>query len=203
MSDEVAAAESGTQPAAAGRSRGILGSSAVIASGTLVSRVLGFVSLVVLAQTIGSLGTGANTFALANQLPNNIAIIIAAGLFNAGRRHRLRRHARRRGSPVHQPAGDARHRRLPRHRGSGHPGGPRPRVPLRGPGAGDRGFSDQDLALATAFAYWCLPQVLFYALYSLLGEVLNTKVDVRRGCLTAYSSTERVVWDFTLLQVRS
>jgi putative peptidoglycan lipid II flippase len=31
------------------------------------------------------------------------------------------------------------------------------------------------VALATAFAYWCLPQILFYALYSLLGEVLNAR----------------------------
>jgi putative peptidoglycan lipid II flippase len=31
------------------------------------------------------------------------------------------------------------------------------------------------MALATAFAYWCLPQILFYALYSLLSEVLNAR----------------------------
>ncbi len=29
--------------------------------------------------------------------------------------------------------------------------------------------------LAVAFAFWCLPQILFYAMYSLLGEVLNAK----------------------------
>jgi len=40
---------------------------------------------------------------------------------------------------------------------------------------GERGFTADGLALATAFAYWCLPQVLFYALYSLLGEVLNAR----------------------------
>ncbi|MFM1951134.1 MAG: murein biosynthesis integral rane protein MurJ, partial [Actinomycetota bacterium] len=35
---------------------------------------------------------------------------------------------------------------------------------------------DQDqLALATAFAYWCLPQLFFYGLYSILGEVLNSR----------------------------
>ena len=31
------------------------------------------------------------------------------------------------------------------------------------------------MQLATAFAYWCLPQILFYALYSLFGEVLNAR----------------------------
>ena len=29
------------------------------------------------------------------------------------------------------------------------------------------------MALATAFAYWCLPQLFFYGLYSMLGEVLK------------------------------
>ena len=41
--------------------------------------------------------------------------------------------------------------------------------------SGENGFSGAELGLATAFAYWCLPQVLFYALYSLLGEVLNAR----------------------------
>jgi putative peptidoglycan lipid II flippase len=31
------------------------------------------------------------------------------------------------------------------------------------------------VALAVAFAYWCLPQVFFYALYAVLGEVLNAR----------------------------
>ncbi|WP_225855864.1 murein biosynthesis integral membrane protein MurJ [Microbacterium algeriense] len=33
----------------------------------------------------------------------------------------------------------------------------------------------QQIALATAFAYWCLPQILFYGLYALLGETLNAR----------------------------
>ena len=47
-------------------------SSLVLASGTIVSRILGFISAVLLTQTIGALGSGANAFALANQLPNNV-----------------------------------------------------------------------------------------------------------------------------------
>src|SRR5690606_37701968 len=41
--------------------------------------------------------------------------------------------------------------------------------------SGGKGFTSEGIALATAFAYWCLPQILFYALYSLLGEVLNAR----------------------------
>lgn len=33
----------------------------------------------------------------------------------------------------------------------------------------------EQLALATAFAYWCLPQILFYGLYALIGETLNSR----------------------------
>ncbi|MDQ0729089.1 murein biosynthesis integral membrane protein MurJ [Microbacterium sp. W4I20] len=33
----------------------------------------------------------------------------------------------------------------------------------------------EQIALATAFAYWCLPQILFYGLYALLGEALNAR----------------------------
>jgi putative peptidoglycan lipid II flippase len=153
-------------------------SSAIIASGTLVSRLLGFVSGMVLAQTIGLVGTGANTFALANSLPNNIAIIVAAGLFNAVFVPAIVR------ATLHDDGGARFINRLVTLGISiflvigvistlAAPA----LVVLYGQLDADsgRGFSDADLALATAFAYWCLPQVLFYALYSLLGEVLNAR----------------------------
>jgi putative peptidoglycan lipid II flippase len=37
------------------------------------------------------------------------------------------------------------------------------------------GWSPAQLALATAFAYWCMPQLFFYGLYAMLGEVLNAR----------------------------
>ena len=37
------------------------------------------------------------------------------------------------------------------------------------------GFPPDQQALATAFAYWCLPQILFYGLYALVGEALNAR----------------------------
>ncbi|NLG63971.1 MAG: virulence factor MviN [Candidatus Cloacimonetes bacterium] len=37
------------------------------------------------------------------------------------------------------------------------------------------GFNDAQLQLATAFAYWCLPQIFFYGLFALVGETLNAR----------------------------
>jgi len=58
-------------------------SSILLASGTIVSRILGFVSAVVLARTVGLIGSGADAFALANQLPNNVYAIVAGGVLSA------------------------------------------------------------------------------------------------------------------------
>lgn len=149
-----------------------------LASGTVVSRLLGFVSAIILARTLGIVGSGADTFALANQLPNNVYAIIAGGVLSAV----LVPHIVKAGldtdggqsfvnkivtlgfviflavailATLLAPALVA--------------------LYAQQGGAGERGFSDQEMALAIAFAYWCLPQVLFYALYSLLSEVLNAR----------------------------
>jgi putative peptidoglycan lipid II flippase len=36
-------------------------------------------------------------------------------------------------------------------------------------------WSNTDVATATAFAFWCLPQIAFYGLYAMLGQVLNAR----------------------------
>jgi putative peptidoglycan lipid II flippase len=152
--------------------------SAFLASGTIVSRILGFVSAAVLARTLGLAGSGAGAFSIANQLPNNIYAIIAGGLLSAVLVPQIVRAA------LHEDGGQKFINRL---------------MTLGGvvflsaaviatlcapllvslyaqqSGPGGRGFTSGELGLATAFAYWCLPQILFYALYSLLGEVLNAR----------------------------
>ena len=145
--------------------------SAFLASGTLVSRMLGFVSVIVLAAAIGVDSAAGDTFALANQLPNNIYSLVAGGLLSAVIVPQIVK------SGLHDDGGAGFINKLitiglvvfatvtviatlcaPL------------LVSLYG-----SGFSDQDLALATALAYWCLPQILFYALYSLIGETLNAR----------------------------
>ena len=152
--------------------------SALLASGTIVSRLLGFVSAIVLARAIGTKGAGADTFAIANQLPNNIYAIIAGGLLSAVLVPQIVK------AGMHDDGGQRFINRL---------------VTLglavfvlaavaatvaapwlvslyaQQSADGARGFTPDEMALATAFAYWCLPQVLFYAIYSLLGEVLNAR----------------------------
>jgi putative peptidoglycan lipid II flippase len=154
---------------------GIARASALLASGTIVSRILGFDSGIVLAQTLGSFGTGANTFALANQLPNNIYAIIAGGLLSAVFVPAIVR------AGLHDDGGQRFINRLVTLgivvfvAAGVIATAAAPLLVNLYAQSGDTGFSDRDLALAVAFAYWCLPQVLFYALYSLFGEVLNAR----------------------------
>lgn len=160
------------------RSGGVGRASLVLASGTIVSRLLGFVSAVMLTSTIGAIGAGANTFALANQLPNNIYAIVAGGVLSAVLVPQIVR------ASVHDDGGAGFINRLVT-LGLVVFLAAAAIATLAAPllvslyaapfGASDRGFSSEELALATAFAYWCLPQVLFYALYTLFGEVLNAR----------------------------
>ena len=146
-------------------------SSVVMASGTIVSRILGFARAVLLAIAIGVTTDAADAFGVANQLPNSVYAIIVGGVLNA----------------VMVPT-------LVKARSASD----------GGKGYVDRfvtlaitvffistlvftiaspflvrlytsGWSEEQLALATAFAYWCLPQLFFYGLYSILGEVLNSR----------------------------
>ena len=145
--------------------------SAFLASGTLVSRMLGFVSLIVLASAIGVNSAAGDTFALANQLPNNIYSLIAGGLLSAVIVPQIVK------AGLHGDGGAAFINKVitigvviffvvtiiatacaPL------------LVALYG-----SGFNAEEVALATALAYWCLPQILFYALYSLIGETLNAR----------------------------
>ena len=57
---------------------GIGRASAFLASGTIVSRILGFVKAIIVAATIGVVGSaGADAFAVANALPNTVYVIVA------------------------------------------------------------------------------------------------------------------------------
>lgn len=154
------------------------GASIMLASGTIISRILGFVKVAVLAAAIGQTASAsADAFAIATMLPNNIYALIAGGVLSAVLVPQIVKASR------------------------GTDGGAAyvNKIVTLGvvvfavvtivavflapalvdlyaqSSAGGSGFSPEAFALATSFAYLCLPQIFFYALYSLLSEVLNAR----------------------------
>jgi putative peptidoglycan lipid II flippase len=152
----------------------LIRSSAVMAAGTFASRGLGFVRTAMLTSLLGVSGAlAADTFATANTVPNNIYNLIAGGLLNAVLVPQIVRAA------AHEDGGQAFLDRLLT-------------LALIVIGAvtilvtvlaplvplvfADAGTWDADTrALCVAFAFWCLPQVFFYGLYTVLGQVLNAR----------------------------
>lgn len=147
-----------------------------LASGTVLSRVLGFVSISVLTATIGTVGSGPNAFALANQLPTYIYALVAGGLLSAVLVPHIVKAA------TQADDGQAFVNRLvtlgivafavlttiatlsaPWI------------VQLYALASDDGSLAGGGLELAIAMAYWCLPQVFFYAVYALVGEVLSAR----------------------------
>ncbi|HET6686831.1 MAG TPA: murein biosynthesis integral membrane protein MurJ [Jiangellaceae bacterium] len=62
--------------------RGLLGSSAVMAAGTVVSRLTGFGRAMIIAAAIG-LGVTADTFNVPNVIPNTLYILVGGGVLNS------------------------------------------------------------------------------------------------------------------------
>ncbi|MFA5605668.1 MAG: murein biosynthesis integral membrane protein MurJ [Leucobacter sp.] len=151
---------------------GLMRASAVMASGTMVSRILGLVKAVLLAYAIGSVGSvSADAFANGNLLPNTLYMILLGGMLNAVLVPQIVRAAQ-------NPDGGA--------------GYINKILTLISVGMiviaviamlvapwivwlTAVAWPPEQLALATAFAYWCLPQIVFYGLYTVLGEVLNAR----------------------------
>jgi putative peptidoglycan lipid II flippase len=157
--------------ATAGDSGGIGRASLFLASGTIVSRLLGFVKLIVLAAMIGAFGDSADAFSIANQLPNTIYTIVAGGILTAVLVPQIVRASR------HDDGGTAYINKLLTLALLILTATTVVAVVLAPFITGFIGLnlSPDQLALATAFAYWCLPQMFFYGLYTLLGEVLNAR----------------------------
>ncbi len=149
--------------------------SVVLGAGTLVSRILGFVSAFVLSIALGITGAGADAFALANQLPNNVYAIVAGGLLGAVLVPAVVR------AGLHDDGGKRFVNKIVTLGGLAFVAIAiivtlcAPLLVRLYATSGAEGFSEAQLSLAIGFAYWCLPQVLFYALYSLFGEILNAR----------------------------
>ncbi|RZS91214.1 putative peptidoglycan lipid II flippase [Motilibacter rhizosphaerae] len=151
-------------------STSLVRSSGVMALGTVASRLLGFVRNIVLAAAIGTSVVG-ETFAVANTVPNMVYLLVVGGVINAVFVPQLVRAAKE-----HPDGGKAYTDRLLTVTVLGllaltvvatvaaplivdlvydGPAGGRP--------------------LAVLLAYWCLPQIFFYGVYTVLGQVLNAR----------------------------
>ena len=146
--------------------------STVMAAGTVVSRALGFGRSAVLVAALGSALTF-DTFTVANTVPNIIYILLAGGVLNAVFVPQLVR-AMKEGKERSRAYTDG----LLTVAGTlllaitvlATLSAPWV-IGLYSTGALDAG----DHRVATLFAFWCLPQIFFYGLYAMLGQVLTAR----------------------------
>ncbi len=143
-----------------------------MASGTMVSRVLGFAKNILLAFAIGGvISKSGDAFANGNQLPNTVYMLLAGGMLNAVLVPQIVKAAQ------NTDGGRAYINKvltlvstvlvvltaL---------------IMLAAPAVVwifTTTWPSDQRALAVGFAYWCIPQIVFYGLYTVLGEVLNAK----------------------------
>ncbi len=161
------AAEAGQSPSGP-RQQSIGRAGAVMASGTLASRLLGLVRAALLTGVIGTTGYAADAFTAANSLPNSFYILIAGGVVNAIFVPQVVRAKLR-------PDGDEFVNRIITI-SLAILAVATVVITLLAPLAVRLYYNVDNAAalrLATVFAVICLPQIFFYGLYTILGQVLN------------------------------
>ena len=152
--------------------RGLLGSSAIMATGTILSRITGVARDVALTAALGFYLVS-DAYSLGNTMPNVLYILVIGGALNAVFIPQLVRRMK-----DDADGGTAYADRL---------------ITLAGlvllvftvatvllaPWLVDlyatSAYDDSQRALATAFARLCLPQIFFYGVYALLSQVLNAR----------------------------
>ncbi|GLY14078.1 lipid II flippase MurJ [Kineosporia sp. NBRC 101677] len=168
--EEPVEVEEETPAKAASRTSSLLGSSALMAAGTAVSRILGFVRAAVLVAAVQPNGDGAaEAFSVANIMPNALYILLAGGVLNAVLVPQIAK-----ASKMRDGGEDYINRLLTA--ALGLLAVVTVVVILAAPLLVKVYSSDPDLFnLTVALSLWCLPQVFFYGLYTLLGQVLNAR----------------------------
>ncbi|MEU1253232.1 murein biosynthesis integral membrane protein MurJ [Streptomyces chartreusis] len=145
--------------------------SAVMAAGSLVSRATGFARSAVVAAAIGTIGPVPDGYAVGNALPTIVYMLLLGGAMNAVFVPELVKAAK-----THDDGGAAYTDRL---------------VTVcvvallaitatavwAAPAIIDAytDYTGEQAAMTTAFARYCLPQIFFLGLFTLLGQVLNAR----------------------------
>ncbi|MFD5412754.1 murein biosynthesis integral membrane protein MurJ [Streptomyces nojiriensis] len=168
-SDTSAAAAPGAAGAPSGKTS-VLRSGALMAAGSIVSRATGFIrsAVVVAALGTGLLGDG---YAVANTVPNIIYILLIGGALNAVFVPELVRAAKE-----HADGGSAYTDRLLTACTAALVVLTTAAV-LAAPLIVSvyTGYDGAQASTTVALARYCLPQILFYGLFTLLGQVLNAR----------------------------
>ncbi|MGV9182418.1 murein biosynthesis integral membrane protein MurJ [Arcanobacterium canis] len=148
-------------------------SSIVMAAGTLVSRLLGFVrSPLLLGVVVGVNSMAADAFDIANKLPNLIYMAVIGGVVNAVLIPAIVR-AMRDG----EETGAAFINKILTLAAVGL-GAITLALTLASPWLVKIFASSLPTDwhhVAVAFAFWCVPQIFFYGMYTVIGQVLNAK----------------------------
>jgi putative peptidoglycan lipid II flippase len=155
---------------------GILSSSAVMAAGTVVSRLSGFVRNALLAAALGT-ALHADVFTIANTVPNMLYILLAGGVFNAVLVPQLVRAMR------NDPDGGEAYTNRVITLAAVFLAGVSAVLVLLAPQLMrlflDGSFFSPELTAQREsvidFARYCLPQVFFYGMFVLVGQVLNAR----------------------------
>jgi putative peptidoglycan lipid II flippase len=172
MSDQAGGAHRAERPPPT-----VLAASSVMAAGTIVSRLTGFVRAGMLAAAIG-LSLHADSFNVANTIPNSLYILVAGGVFNTVLVPQLVRAIKN-----DPDRGDAYANRIIT-LGAIVLAGVSAVLVIFAPQVlrllvDDQWFTDPALAAQRDsminFARWCLPQVFFYGMFVLIGQILNAR----------------------------
>jgi putative peptidoglycan lipid II flippase len=159
-----------------GERRGVLASSAVMAAGTIVSRASGFVRSALLAAALGA-GLHADLFNIGNTVPNMLYILLAGGVVNAVLVPQLVRANRS------DPDGGEAYTNRVITLALLFLGVVTVLLVLGAPWLMQLFLSQRfdgpalatQRASAVDFARYCLPQVFFYGMFVLVGQVLNAR----------------------------
>jgi putative peptidoglycan lipid II flippase len=152
--------------------RDLVANSAVMALGTIISRATGLLRDIMMTAALG-LGVVADLFTLGNTIPNTVYVLIVGGAVNAVFVPQLVRHMK-----DDRDGGSAYADRLLTLVGvvlivitivSIIFAGPLTRI------YATNAYDAQQMDLAVAFARYCLPQVFFYGLFTMLSQVLNAR----------------------------
>ena len=152
----------------------VLSSSAVMAAGTVVSRLSGFVRSSMLLAALGG-GLHADIFTIANTIPNMLYVLLAGGVFNAVLVPQLVR------AQKQDPDGGDGYANRVITLAALFLAGTTAVLVIAAPVLLrlflDGSFFEPGLApqreSVIAFARYCLPQVFFYGMFVLVGQVLT------------------------------